>query len=128
MSTQRVERISEMIRQDVAASIYHIVNDPDFDPSAVTITHALVTPDLRHAKIFVSIRADEERKKRLLQLLFRHRKEFQASIGRNVVMKYTPHIVFELDQSIERGGHVLDLISKMETEHPDWVEKKTDES
>lgn len=128
MSTQRVERISEMIRQDVAAALYRIVNDPGFDHSAITITHALVTPDLRHAKVFVSIRGDEEKKKVLLQRLLRHRKEFQASIGKNVVMKYTPHLVFELDESIALGGHVLEIINKMESEHPDWVEPKPDES
>jgi ribosome-binding factor A len=128
MSTQRVERINEMIRQEVAASLFRIVNEEGFDHSAVTVTHVITSPDLRHARVFVSVRGDESKKQDILRKLARHRKDFQSSVARNVVMKYTPHLAFELDESIARGDHVLDLISKMEREHPEWVPPKPNES
>lgn len=121
MSSQRVERINEMIRQDVAASLYRVINDPAFDHSAVTIMRAITSPDLRNARVYVSIRGDAKKQKEILHQLYVYRKELQASVGQHVVMKYTPHLTFELDESVERGGHVLDLIQEMEREHPEWA-------
>ena len=51
--------------------------------------------------------------------LLRHRRgEIQRLINRDLVLKYTPRLAFELDGSIERGDHVLDILMRMEREHP----------
>ncbi len=123
MSSQRIERINEMIRQNVAASLYRVINDPKFDHSAVTVMRAITSPDLRNSRVFVSIRGAPEQRKALFHTLLHHRKELQAGLSKHVVMKYTPHLNFELDESVERGGHVLDIIQKLEAEHPDWKEE-----
>lgn len=124
MTSQRVERINEMIRQDVAGALYRVINDPAFDHASVTIMRALISPDLRQARVFVSVRGAPEKQQDHLRILSHHRRELQSSIGRHVIMKYTPHLTFQLDESVELGGHVLDLIQEMEREHPEWKEPK----
>ena len=123
MTTQRLVRINQLLQQEVAEQLYRIVNDENFDMSAVTVTHVVTTSDLRHARVFVSIRGDDETQKKMLRQLISHRHEVQAAIAKDVVMKYTPQVSFELDKSIAKGDHVLKLISDLEAEHPDWPTK-----
>ena len=54
-----------------------------------------------------------------------HRHEVQAAIAKDVVMKYTPHVSFHLDESIAQGDHILKLIADLEAEHPDWPTRPT---
>lgn len=120
MSTSRITRINELIQHEVAQQLYRVVNDPGFDPAAVTVTHVFTGTDLRHSKVLVSIRGTPERQHELLKIILRHRKELQAVVGKNVILKYTPQLSFELDPSLAQGDRVLGLISKLEDEHPDW--------
>ena len=120
MSTDRMLRVNELIRQEVAGFLYREINEPDFDLSTVTVTQVITSSNLRQAKVLVSIRAAPVVQQAMLHRLRRHRVPIQEMIGKNVVMKYTPQIHFELDLSIAKGDHVLGLISEMESKHPDW--------
>ena len=102
------------MKQEVAESLFRIFNDPGADIAAVTVTRVETSTNLRNAHVYVSILGDDAKQTRLLNLLKRHRTEVQASIAKNVVLKYTPHVHFELDRSIKQGDHVLDIIAKLE--------------
>jgi ribosome-binding factor A len=119
-SASRITRINTLIQHEVAQQLYRVVNDPGYDPAAVTVTHVFTSSDLRHSRVLVSIRGDEARQRQLLGIIARHRGELRSLVGRHVVLKYTPQISFELDPSIAQGDHVLGLISRMEDEHPEW--------
>jgi ribosome-binding factor A len=122
MSASRITRINTLIQHEVAQQLYRVVNDPGYDPAAVTVTHVFTSSDLRHSRILVSIRGDEPRQRQLLNIIQRHRGELRSLLGKHVILKYTPQISFELDPSIAQGDHVLDIIRKIEDEHPDWRE------
>ena len=118
MTIDRLTRVNQLLKQEVAESLFRVVNDPGADIASVTVTRVMTSSNLRSAKVFVSVRGDEEKQLELLNLIKNHRKEVQASIAKNVVLKYTPHISFELDHSIEKGDHILNLIAKLEDENP----------
>ncbi|MCS6770753.1 MAG: ribosome-binding factor A [Kiritimatiellae bacterium] len=120
MRPQRMTRINQLLRQEVAEYLFRLVNEPDFDPARVTVTRVLTTADLRQARVLVSVRGTPDEQQRSLALIRRHRVELQGLINRHIKMKYTPHLVFELDHSIAQGDHVLSLIAEMEAEHPEW--------
>ena len=120
MSTDRMLRVNELIRQEVAGFLFREINEPGFDLSAVTVTQVITSSNLRQAKVLVSIRAEPETQQSMLHCLRRHRVPIQEMIGKNVIMKYTPQLHFELDPSIAKGDHVLGLISEMESKHPEW--------
>lgn len=122
MSTSRITRINEMIQHEVAQQLYRVINHPSFDPAIVTITHVFTGNDLRHSRVLVSVRGDLARQHQILGIIQGHRREFQAVVGKNVVLKYNPQLSFELDPSLAAGDQVLGLISKLEDEHPDWRE------
>jgi ribosome-binding factor A len=122
MSVSRITRINTLIQHEVAQQLYRVVNDPGYDSAAVTVTHVFTSSDLRHSRILVSIRGDEPRQRQLLNIIQRHRGELRSLLGKHVILKYTPQISFELDPSIAQGDHVLDIIRKIEDEHPDWRE------
>ena len=120
MSTDRMVRVNELIHQEVAAFLPREINEPDFDLSAVTVTKVVTSSNLRQTKVFVSIRAAPVVQNAMLQRLRQHRIAIQTQIGKNVAIKYTPRITFELDESIAKGSHVLHIISEMEASHPEW--------
>jgi len=114
MKPDRITRVNEVIRRELGTQLYHIVNQPDFDPAMVTFTHIMTSVDLRSCRVLVSIRGDEAEQARMLTILKRHRADFQAALSKNVVLRYTPHFQFILDHSIEEGDQVLKLLQKME--------------
>jgi ribosome-binding factor A len=120
MSGARITRLNHLIQREVAEMMHRIMTDAGFDLSAVTVTGVQTSSDLRHAHVRVSLRATPEQQQAMLRRLARHRVEFQAAIARHIKMKYTPHVAFELDESIAHGDHVLGLIHRMELEHPEW--------
>lgn len=123
MGSNRLVRVNELIQHALAGLLYRVVNDPGYNAALVTITHVITSSDLRHSRVLVSVNAPPAKQQEILNILRRNRGELQHEMSREVILKYTPHISFELDQSLAQGDHVLGLISKLEAEHPDWPER-----
>jgi ribosome-binding factor A len=114
MSVDRLERVNALVHREIAESLFHIINDQGFDHAAAMITHVVTSRNLRTARVLVSIRGDEEKQKRMLSLIRRHRADIQRAINRDLTLKYTPKLHFELDHSVEEGDHVLDILSHLD--------------
>ena len=119
MSTDRLKRVNELLRREIAASLFHVIHEPDFDLSAVTVTHVVASRSLREARVFISIRDHENEREKMLTRLRRYRSEIQDIINRNIVLKFTPRLSFELDLSLEKGDRVLGLLFDLEEETAD---------
>ena len=126
MSIDRLTRVNQLLKQEIAETLFRVVNDPDADMGAVTVTRVVTSSNLRRAKVFLSIRGDKETQITLFGLVLDRRKAIQHAVARDVVLKYTPQISFEIDHSIEAGDHILDLISKMENEQPSLFNPEED--
>jgi len=127
MSIDRLARVNQLLKQEIAESLFRVVNDPGADIASVTVTRVSTSSNLRQARVYISIRGDDARQEELLNLIKHHRKEVQAGIAKHVVLKYTPQISFELDHSIEKGDHILNLIAKLEDENPAGFNSDTQE-
>lgn len=127
MSIDRLTRVNQLLKQEIAESLFRVVNDPGADIASVTVTRVVTSSNLRNAKVYVSIRGDEAHQEQLLNLIKHHRKEIQSNIAKHVVLKYTPQVSFELDHSIEKGDHILNLIAKLEDENPGNFERDSRE-
>lgn len=114
MSVDRLTRLNELLRRELADVLFRVMQNERFDLSSVTITRVVLGRDLREARVFVSIRNHQDERPRMLALLRQYRAEFQKRINHDLVMKYTPRLTFELDTSLEEGDHVLELLSKLE--------------
>jgi len=85
-----------------------------FPAKLVTIQHVDVTPDLKHAHVFISIIGTEEEQRQSMAKMHDARPQLQHELSRRVVLKYTPHLHFKLDVAVERGDRVLNILSELE--------------
>ena len=107
----RLLRVNELVKRELSALITREVT---FESAIVTINHVNVTADLKNAHIFVSVLGSEGGTS-VMSKLESHRAALQAELARHVILKYTPHLVFHLDDSIERGTRVIEILQKLET-------------
>jgi len=114
MEKKRMVRVNELIKRVLADELYHVFGGSGFDLASVSITRVNTSPDLRDAYVYVSIRDHEDEREQMLDLLKRNRARFQRDLANKVKLRYTPRLSFRLDDSIEQGDHVLELIAEME--------------
>lgn len=114
MRASRMVRVNELLKREIAATLYQEMAGESLDFAAITVTDVQVSPDLRHARVFVSIRGSEAEAAAIFSRLYRHRIRLQEHCHRRVRLKYTPVLVFERDYAIERGDRVLALLNQME--------------
>ena len=78
----------------------------------VTIQSVDITPDLKHAHVYVSILGDDPAA--AMTQLHDRRKELQALLAKRVILKYTPQIHFKLDTTAERGARIFELLQEID--------------
>jgi ribosome-binding factor A len=106
----RLLRVNEIVKRELSGIIGREVS---FDSALVTVNQVDVTPDLKSAHVFVSVLGSESGDN-VLTKLEAHRIPFQAELAKRVVLKYTPHLVFHLDNSIERGTRVIKIMQELD--------------
>jgi ribosome-binding factor A len=107
--------VNELVKRELSALITREIN---FEPSLVTVNQVDVTPDLKNAHVFVSVLGPEP-KTTAMTKLEEHRVTLQTALAKSVVLKYTPHLVFHLDDSIERGTRIIEILRELETPKPE---------
>ncbi len=122
MHVDRLTRVNELLKREIGDSLFRVMHEQVFDLAAVTITRVITSRNLRQARVWVSIRAAAAEQARMLALLDKHRPEIQQRINRDINIKYTPRLEFELDQSIAEGDRVLNVIAEMERAHPELLD------
>ena len=103
-------RVNELVKRELSAIIAREIN---FEGVLVSVNAVDVTPDLKNAHVFVSILGSAN-SANVIDRLEAHRPALQAELSRHVVLKYTPHLIFHLDDSIERGARVLEILQDLE--------------
>jgi ribosome-binding factor A len=107
----RTNRISEEMKKEVSSIIQNDVKDPRL-PNIVSVMSANVTKDLRYAKIYISVLGSDEDKKNALSALKSAAGFIRREVGHRMQLRYTPEMLFELDNSIERGVYISKLINE----------------
>ena len=108
MPTARMRRINELMREVVGGAIATELQDPRI--GFVTVTAVETSPDLRSARVFVSVLGDERERADTLSGLRSSHGVLQAAIAREVRIKRTPTLSFHYDDSIERGARISRLL------------------
>ena len=109
MSYQRIDRISEEVRREVDAIIREELHDPRVS-GTYSITRAEVTGDLRYAKIYISVLEDEKRSE-LMEALQNAKGYIRRSLGKRMIIRYTPELIFVSDKNIEYGVHIAKILA-----------------
>ena len=104
----RPEKVREFIKEQVSEIIQLHLKDPRI--GFVSVTDVEVSADLRHAKVFVSVLGNEQAKADTMAGLQSAHGYVRGELGRRLEMRFTPEIMFRLDESIERGTRVVSLL------------------
>jgi ribosome-binding factor A len=108
-----MRRVNEAVREVVSEALGEL-KDPRI--GFVTVTGVETSPDLRHARVFVSVLGSEAKRKRTLAGLDAARGVLQARLGTELRMKRTPQLAFEYDPTVERGVRMTQLIDELAPE------------
>jgi len=108
----RLERVNEVLKRELSDLFSRELN---FSSQVLVTIHAVeITSDLRQCKVFVSVIGNDDQKTRVISELTDRRIDLQRELAKRVVLKYTPHLNFALDDSIERGNRVLEIIQDLD--------------
>jgi ribosome-binding factor A len=110
--SQRTERVDELLRQEIGSIVSRDVADPRV--GFVTITSVESTPDLRHAKVWVSIIGQPAERDATLLALRRAMPFVRHELGTRLRIKRIPDLHVQLDDTAERGTRVLKLLRELE--------------
>ena len=112
MASNRIGRINEEIQREMS-DLLRELKDPRVHKTMLSITRVETTPDLRYAKIYVSL-LDKEYTKETLAGLKSSAGYLRRELGRSLQLRYTPELQWQADDSITHGAHILELLSKLE--------------
>jgi ribosome-binding factor A len=108
----RMRRVNEAVREVVSARLAEGLRDPRI--GFVTVTSVETSPDLRHARVYVSVLGDDEQRAATMSGLESAHGVLQLAVARELRMKHTPTLEFLFDESIERGMRITELLGDEE--------------
>ncbi len=106
----RLQRVCELLKRELGTIL---VRDLQFGTALVTVSGVDITPDLKQAHVFVSVLGSPADRRKAMEELERNRTPLQHELTKRVTLKHTPHLNFKLDDSIERGTRVLEVMEEL---------------
>jgi ribosome-binding factor A len=108
--SERMRRVNEAVREVISEAVGEL-KDPRI--GFVTVTGVETSPDLRHARVYVSVLGSEAKRAKTLAGLSAAHGVLQARLARELRMKRTPLLAFEYDPTVERGVRMTQLIDEL---------------
>jgi ribosome-binding factor A len=114
MPSRRIERVQKLLRSEISTVLLTKLKDPRV--GMVTITEVDASPDLRHARVFVSLVKNDESVSEALAGLKSAASFIRSQLMRTLHLRPMPVLEFEVDRSLARGAHTLDLLDQIKDE------------
>ncbi len=106
----RMDRVASLIREEVSLIIQREIAGPEY--GLMTVTEVRVTPDLKIAKVYVSILGNNGVREKTLGMLEEQKAHIRSLLGARIRLKFTPALTFYLDDTLDRVERINDLIKK----------------
>ena len=116
MQSLRHERVRELLKRELGEIIRREI--PIGEAGLLTVNEVAVSNNLHSAVVYIGVVGTVEQRKKAASVLDRERKHIQGLVGRSVILKYTPQLKFVIDESIERGNRVLEILDELERTDP----------
>ena len=107
----RSEKVGSLIKEELGVLFQRNFSMADY--GFLTVTEVLMSPDLKVAKVYVSIFGDEERKKKSLVKLEAQKPSIRSMLGHAVRLRFTPEIIFYLDETLDRAMKLENIFHKI---------------
>jgi ribosome-binding factor A len=116
MTRRRQERLSDLLKEEISAILFHKMQDPRL--AMCSITDVSLSPDYRHARVFVSVIGDPDHKEDCLKALNAASGFFRRELGK-LNLKYIPTLHFQADVGAEYSQHIEELLRSVKKEEPE---------
>ncbi|MBI4498839.1 MAG: 30S ribosome-binding factor RbfA [Chloroflexi bacterium] len=120
-TSRRHQRLNDLLRDELGNLLLHHTRDPRL-ATLVSITGVELSPDMRYAKVYTSILGVDEEKRAALQALRGAERYLRRELGERITMRRIPELQFQLDESIERGVRISQLLKQVseaeQEQHP----------
>lgn len=128
MASNRISRINEEIQRELSEQFRRLKDPRVSQTGMVSITRVDTTGDLRYARIYVSA-LDKSQEKEVLKGLKSAAGFLRRELGRSLQLRYTPELQFVVDDSIQHGAHILEVLRQVEQqdEARDSAQQETEE-
>lgn len=113
MASQRMIRINEEVKREISETIKKGIKDPRVQDVLISVVEVDATNDLKTAKVYVSILADDEKRADVMKGLKAASGYIRREIARKVNLRNTPELLFELDNSIEYSAKMFKKIDEV---------------
>ena len=110
----RLDRVGDLLKEELSELILREVKDPRV--GFVTITGVRVSADLRHARVYVVTHETGEGQERTLEGLQSARGYLRGALGRRLRLKYIPDLSFNIDETLEQGLRIHEILKSLATE------------
>ena len=115
--TRRTDRLNALLRGEISELLAREVKDPRL-AGLVSITRVEVSPDLRHARVFVSALAGDDENREVLRALGSAAPFLRRELLRRLTLRHVPDLVFRHDDSIKRGAELTEIIEGLSPSAP----------
>jgi ribosome-binding factor A len=113
--TQRTDRIDELLRQEIGQALEREVTDPRI--GFVTVTDVETSPDLAHARVWVSVIGTPEQRKETMAALRGAMPYVRRGLNSKIRLRRIPELEVRLDDTAERGTRVMHILDELEAGH-----------
>lgn len=117
MANIRMSRINSEMQKAIAEIIANRMRNPDFDGLIISVTKVETAPDLKNARVFISVLSTAETKHLVLAELNRAKGFIRKELMHMIRLKTMPDLEFKLDNSLEEGQKILSILDKISGEH-----------
>jgi ribosome-binding factor A len=122
-TSRRIERVASMIKREVSLMLLNGIKDDRVGAGMVSVTDVIVSGDLQHTKIFVSIYGTDEAKAETMEGLKSATSYVRNQLGQRIQLRRTPEVIFLEDRSLERGDKMLILLNQLSADRkPDILD------
>lgn len=126
-TSRRIERVASMIKREVSLMLLNGIKDDRVGAGIVSVTEVVVSGDLQHTKIFVSIYGTDEAKAETMEGLKSATSYVRNQLGQRLQLRRTPGVAFLEDRSLERGDKMLILLNQLSVDRKPDLEDSDEE-
>ncbi len=111
MTQIRAARMAEMLREQISDILQHHLSDPRL--SWVSVVRVELSPDMSHAKVFISVLGDERAQEASLRVLHHARAAVRAELAHRIRVRKVPDVIFRADHTIEYSARVQQILKEL---------------
>jgi ribosome-binding factor A len=111
---RRIDRINELLRQEISQLLARQVKDPRLD-GVISITQVKTTNDLRNARVFISVMGDPAAKQSALEGIQSAATYLRRELRDRLAMRYVPFLSFAVDSTLDDAAHLNQLMDRIQT-------------